>query len=72
MDSKEQSKQIIEKFSSVVLNQRQEPVELAKICVQLIIRSNPHCNPFNNDVIVSTMAYWKMVLKELNKPVKSK
>ena len=39
----------------------------ALICVQEILLSNPHSNPFNNDQVQSTMVYWNDVKKEIEK-----
>lgn len=38
--------------------------QCALICVDEIIRANPHSNPFNTDVH-STMDYWMEVKKEI-------
>jgi hypothetical protein len=64
MDQKQQAKQIIDKFLSTGISLEQS-LECSKIHVQGIIAANPHCNPFNNDVVVSTFKFWGTVLDEI-------
>ena len=44
----------------------EEAKECALICVDNIILSNPHSNPFNTKQY-STMLYWQEVKQEINK-----
>lgn len=64
MDPKEQAESIIEKYQQLGIS-KEDSVSCAKIHVQGIISSNPYCNPFNNEVIVSTYKFWAMVLQQL-------
>lgn len=49
------AKELIEKFGNK---------ELAIYCVDEVILSNPHSNPFNTE-LHSTMEFWQTVRKEI-------
>ena len=72
MEPKDKAKQLIKRFTIVAddCNGMYEMTittkEKALICVDEIINSNPHSNPFNTDVY-STMQYWIEVKNEINK-----
>ena len=72
MEAKENAKYLINRMNNVDLNCKNESmcmlyphaIECALICIDEIINSNPHSNPFNTDVH-STMQYWIEVKNEI-------
>lgn len=66
MTTKEKAIELVNKFSNVGLQQRNEGIACALIAVDEIIRANPHSNPFNTD-IYSTMNFWQEVRNEIKK-----
>lgn len=74
MTAKEKAKQILKLFINptrvMVKGKFEKNLIDAKLCalfcVNEIILSNPHSNPFNTDVY-STMDYWQEVKNELKK-----
>lgn len=66
MTPKEKAIELVNKFTVVGLQQRNEGIQCALIAVDEIIRANPHSNPFNTDVY-STMEYWQQVKTEIEK-----
>jgi hypothetical protein len=59
---KEMATQIINHLNYWLKND--EAQQVAFFCVNMIILSNPHSNPFNTDV-KSTMEFWNDVQKEV-------
>ena len=77
MKAKDKAEELIDKFSNVKrpmfkghnlsVNMHPEHVkQCALICVNNIIASNPHSNPFNTEVY-STIKYWQEVKQEIYK-----
>ena len=75
MKAKEKAKELHDKYyyeiwNNVSFDDESEVYESAKqcalLCVDLIIRCNPHSNPFNTDVY-STMEFWIKVKQEIEK-----
>jgi len=66
MTPKEKAKELVDKFTVVGLQIRQEGYQCAIIAVNEIILANPYSNTFKN-VEYSSMDYWKEVKKEIEK-----
>jgi len=66
MTAKEKAIELVNKFSNIGLQQRNEGIACALTAVDEIIRANPHSNPFNTD-IYSTMNFWQEVRNEIKK-----
>ena len=66
MTPKEMAKEMVDKFSTIGLQQRNEGIQCALIAVKYIIMANPHSNPFNTTGY-SSMTYWYEVQEEIEK-----
>lgn len=69
MTAKEKADELFNKFNETFYpyfgkHPKDHIINYCLICVDQIINSNPHSNPFNTNV-VSTMGFWLEVKKEL-------
>ena len=68
MKAKDKAEELIEKFKKETNDYdwitNAHAKQCALICVDYVINSNPHSNPFNTSV-TSTMDFWQQVKQEI-------
>ena len=67
MTPKDKAKELIDKFSIVGLQQQNEGIECALICVDEIIKANPYSEAQKYIPAYSTIKYWQEVREEILK-----
>lgn len=67
MTPKEKANELIDKFSIIELQQRNEGIECALICVDEIIKANPFGEATKYIPAYSTIKYWQEIKEEIEK-----